>query len=172
MRKVGAGLALIWLLVGVGIEVATYLPFDPEWALLATAGFFGTTFLVGAVGAFFMAPRLARIRSWPSQLPAWSKWVGVTWAIYAVVCFGLTFMLPGVPTHCGTLGSPVCGHTYVFNNHGFLTVTDRAGFLAGVRISVRSFASVPIALLSLILVAYHLMNQYEALPSPQMAGRP
>jgi hypothetical protein len=91
-----------------------------------------------------MAPQLARIRTWPSQLPAWIKWVGVTWAVYAVVCFGLTFMLPGVPTHCGTLGSPVCGYTYVF----------------------------PIALLFVILVAYHLMNQYEALHPPQVVGRP
>jgi hypothetical protein len=48
------------------------------------------------------------------------------------------------PTHCGTLGSPVCGYTYVF----------------------------PIALLFVILVAYHLMNQYEALHPPQVVGRP
>ena len=38
------------------------------------------------------------------------------------------WMLPGVPTHCGTLGSPACAHDYVFNNHGTLIVTDRAGF--------------------------------------------
>jgi len=59
------------------------------------------------------------------------------------------------------LGFPDCGHTYVFNSHGFLTVTDRAGFLAGVRIGVRGFAGPPIAALSVILVAYQLMNRRE-----------
>jgi hypothetical protein len=38
---------------------------------------------------------------------------------------------------------------------------DRAGFLAGVRILVRVFASPPVAVLSLILVAYQLLNQRE-----------
>jgi hypothetical protein len=172
MRRAAAGLVLLWLLGGLGIEVASYLPFDPEWALLATAGLFVTTFPVGAVGAFFMAPELVRIRNWPPQLPAWIKWAGAAWALYAVVCFGLTFLLPGVPTHCGTLGSPACSHTYVFNNHGFLTVTDRAGFLAGVRTDVRSFASLPVAVLSVILVAFHLMNQHEPLHPLDVATRP
>jgi hypothetical protein len=61
-----------------------------------------------------------------------------------------------VPTHCGTLGFPACGHEYVFNNHGVLTVTDRAGFIAGVRILVRFFASPTIAVMTVILVAYRL----------------
>ena len=38
-------------------------------------------------------------------------------------------------------------------------MTDRAGFLAGVRILVRVFASPPIAVMAIILVAYQLMNQ-------------
>jgi hypothetical protein len=55
----------------------------------------------------------------------------------------------------------IAGPWVLFNNHGTLTVTDRAGFLAGVRILVRVFASPPIAVLSLILVAYQLLNQRE-----------
>ena len=162
MRRVAAGLVLLWLLAGIAIEFASYLPFDPEWTLLATAALFATTFLVGAFGAYVMAPELVRIRTWPPRVRTWIKWVGIAWALYTAVWFVSGFLLPGVPTHCGTLGSPACGHAYVFNNHGFLTVTDRAGFLAGVRISVRSFASPPIAVLALILVAYQLMKRRPA----------
>ena len=163
MRRIAAGLVLVWLLAGIAIEVATYLPFDPEWTLLATAAFFASTFLVGAFGAYFMAPELARIGNWPPPLRRWLKAVGIAWLVYTAVWLAYSiFLLPGVPTHCGTLGSPACGHGYVFNNHGFLTVTDRAGFLAGVRISARSFAGPPIAVLALILVAYRLMNRRPA----------
>jgi hypothetical protein len=159
MRTVAAGLTLVWLLTGVAIELASYLPFDPEWTDLATFALFGTSFLVGALGAFFMAPELVRLRKWPTQLRMWLKWLGIAWALYTVVWFVALWMLPGQPTHCGTIGSPACGHTYVFNNHGFLTVTDRAGYLSGVRILVRGFASPPIAVMALILVAYQLMKQ-------------
>lgn len=159
MRKVAAGLVLIWVLAGIAIEVGSYLPIDPEWTLPSTFTLFGTSFLVGAVGAFFMAPELVRIQTWPTKLPVWLRWLGIAWVVYTVAWFAALWLLPGVPTHCGTLGSPECGHSYVFNNHGILTVTDRAGFLAGVRILVRVFASPPIAVLSLILVAYQLMNQ-------------
>lgn len=160
MRKVAAVLVLVWLFAALAIEIASYLPFDPEWTVLATPAIFGSTFLIGALGAFFMAPELVRIRSWPPQLGAWIKWVGIAWGLYTVVWFvSATFFLPGVPTHCGTLGSPACGHTYVFNSHGYLTVTDRAGFLAGVRVWARLFASPPIAVLALILVAYQRMSR-------------
>lgn len=163
MRKVAAGLVLVWLLAGIAIEIASYLPFDPEWTVLATPALFASTFLVGALGAFFMAPELVRVRSWPPQLLSWIKWAGIVWGLYTLMWFvGATFLLPGVPAHCGTLGSPACGHTYVFNSHGFLTVTDRAGFLAGVRIDVRGLAGPPIAALSLILVAYQLIIRREA----------
>ena len=158
MRKVAAGLVLVWLLAGVAIELGSYLPIDPEWTLLSTATLFGTTFLVGSLGAFFMAPELVRIREWPTQLQVWLTWLGIAWLLYTVAWFAILLMLPGVPTHCGTLGSPTCGYTYVFNNHGSLTVTDRAGFLAGVRILVRGFASPPVAVLSLILIAYKLKD--------------
>ncbi len=162
MRRVAAGLVLAWLVAALAIEVASYLPFDPEWTVLATPAIFASTFLVGALGAFFMAPELVRIRSWPPRLLAWIKWVGIAWGLYTFLWFAYaTFLLPGVPTHCGTLGFPACGHTYVFNSHGFLTVTDRAGFLAGVRVDVRGLAGPPIAALSLILVAYQLMNRRE-----------
>ena len=50
----------------------------------------------------------------------------------------------GVPTRCATFGQPPCGHEYVFNNHGSLTVTDRDHFLAGVRVLVRVFAGFPV----------------------------
>ena len=77
MRKVAAGLVLVWLLAGVAIELGSYLPIDPEWTLLSTATLFGTTFLVGSLGAFFMAPELVRIREWPTQLQvahmAWDR---------------------------------------------------------------------------------------------------
>ncbi len=97
---------------------------------------------------------------------------GIAWILHTAVWFVALLMLPGEPTHCGTLGSPACGHDYVFNNHGTLTVADRAGFLAGVRVLVRAFASPPIAVLSLILVAYevrgiagnpgHLLRTHES----------
>ena len=161
MRKVATGLVLVCVLVGIAIEVGSYLPIDPEWTLLPTFTLFGASFLVGAAGAFFMAPELVRIRTWPTRLPVWFRWLGIAWVVYMVAWFAALWLLPGVPTHCGTLGSPECGHSYVFNSHGTLTVTDRAGFLAGVRILVRVFASPPIAVLSLILVAYQLMNQRE-----------
>ena len=162
MRRVAAGLVLAWLVAALAIEVASYLPFDPEWTVLATPAIFASTFLVGALGAFFMAPELVRIRSWPPRLLAWIKWVGIAWGLYTFLWFAYaTFLLPGVPTHCATLGFPDCGHAYVFNSHGFLTVTDRAGFLAVVRVDVRGLAGPPIAALSLILVAYQLMNRRE-----------
>ncbi len=158
MRNAAAGLVLVWVLAGITIEVGSYLPIDPEWTLLTTFALFGTSFLVGALGAFFMARELVRIREWPSQLRVSLRWLGIAWILYAAVWFVALLMLPGEPTHCGTLGSPACGHDYVFNNHGTLTVTDRAGFLAGVRVLVRAFASPPIGVLSLILVAYLVMR--------------
>ena len=161
MRSVAAGLALAWLLAGIAIELGSYLPIDPEWTLLTTFALFGTTFLVGSFGAFFMASELVRIREWPAQLRVWLRWLAVAWILYTAVWFVALWMLPGVPTHCGTLGSPACGHDYVFNNHGTLTVTDRAGFLTGVRLLVRVFASPPIAALSLILVAYKVTRSRE-----------
>ena len=164
MTKAAAGLALLWLLIGLGIELASYLPFDPEWTLLATFFFFGTSFLVGAVGAYFMAPALVRFRAWPKQLRLVFRWTGIAWILYTAVWFAILWSLPGSPTHCGTLGSPDCGHEYVFDNHGTLTVTDRAGFLAGVRILVRLFASPPIAVMSVILVAHQVMNRRGRAP--------
>ena len=161
MRKVATGLVLVWVLAGIAIEVGSYLPIDPEWALLPTFTLFGTSFVVGAAGAFFMAPELARIRTWPTRLPVWLRWLAIAWIVYTFAWFVALWLLPGVPTHCGTLGSPECDHTYVFNNHGTLTVTDRAGFSSGVRTLVRVFASPPIAALSLILVAYRLLSQRE-----------
>lgn len=164
MRNVAVGLVLVWALAGIAIELGTYLPVDPEWALLPTFALFGTSLLVGALGAFVTAREMVRIREWPTRLQTWLKWLGIAWVLYTVVWFVALWMLPGVPTHCGTLGSPACGHDYVFNNHGTLTVTDRTGFLAGVRILVRVFASPPIAALSLILVAYKVMNLSRPIP--------
>jgi hypothetical protein len=173
MRKVAALVVLVWLIAGLVIELASYLPFDPEWTLLATPALFATTFVVGAFGAYFMAPELVRIPRWPAQLRPWIKWLGVAWAVYTVAWFVYSVLfLPGVPTHCGTLGTPACGHEYVFNSHGFLTVTDRAGFLAGVRISVRGFAGPPVAVLALILVAYELMNRRHARTGSSGSGPP
>jgi hypothetical protein len=165
MRSVAAGLALAWLLAVIAIELGSYLPIDPEWTLLPTFALFGTSFLIGSFGAFFMASELVRIREWPAQLRVWLRWLGVAWILYTAVWFVALWMLPGVPTHCGTLGSPACGHDYVFNNHGTLTVTDRAGFLTGVRLLVRVFASPPIAALSLILVAYKVTRSREQSPT-------
>jgi len=73
---------LAWLVAALAIEVASYLPFDPEWTVLATPAIFASTFLVGALGAFFMASELVRIRSCPPRLLARIKWVGVAWGIY------------------------------------------------------------------------------------------
>ncbi len=154
MRTVAAVLALAWLAAAAAIQVISYLPFDPEWTLLPTAALFATTLLVGAIGVYFMAPELTLIRKWPAQMRRWLMWLGAAWAIYTLVWFVVLFTLPGVPTHCATPGFPACGHEYVFNNHGFLTVTDRSGFLGGVRVLVRVFASPPIAVFSLILMAY------------------
>jgi hypothetical protein len=173
VRRVAAALVLVWLIAGLAVEFASYLPFDPEWTLLTAAALFATTFVVGAFGAYFMAPELVRIGSWPPQVRLWIKWVGIVWAVYTAVWFVYgAFFIPGEPTHCGTLGSPACGHEYVFNSHGFVTVTDRAGFLAGVRIWVRAFAGPPIAVLALILVAYRLMNRRRARTSSSGLGPP
>ncbi len=154
MRTAAAVLALAWLAAAAAIQVVSYLPFDPEWTLLPTAALFATTFLVGAIGAYFMAPELTLILRWPAQMRHWFMWLGAAWAIYTLFWFVALFTVPGVPTHCATPGFPACGHAYVFNNHGFLTVTDRSGFLGAVRVLVRVFASLPIAVFSLILMAY------------------
>ncbi len=55
MRNVAAGLGLAWVFAGIAIQLVTYVPIDPEWTLLATFALFGTSFLVGAFGAFYMA---------------------------------------------------------------------------------------------------------------------
>jgi hypothetical protein len=109
-----------------------------------------------------MAPELTAIRYWPVSVLQRFKWLGVAWVIYTAIWFIALLTLPGVPTHCGTLGSPQCGHEYVFNNHGLLTVTDRAGFLAGVRILVRVFSSPTIAVMTVILVAYQVGERHIA----------
>jgi len=145
------------LLVGLVIEFATYLPFDPEWTLNATLVLFICSFFVGAAGAYSSAAALIRLRQWPRRLPRWLKWSAAGWWALTAVWFVVLVTLPGVPTHCGTLGQPPCGHEYVFNNHGSLTVTDRAHFLAGVRVLVRVFAGFPVMALTLILVAHALI---------------
>lgn len=159
MRHMAAFLAVVWIGAALVIEVGSYLPVDSEWSLLTTAALFGTSFLIGAVGAFFMAPELAAIRKWPAATRPWLRWLAAGWVIYTAIWFIVLLTLPGVPTHCGTPGSPACGHEYVFNNHGALTVTDRAGFMAGVRILVRVFASPTIAVMSVILIAYWLKDR-------------
>jgi hypothetical protein len=159
VRNLAAFLAIAWFVAAAAIEVGSYLPVDPEWSLLTTAALFGSSFLVAAVGALFMAPELSAISRWPISSLRWLRWLGVVWVIYTSIWFIALFTIPGVPTHCGTLGSPACGHEYVFNNHGSLTVTDRAGFLAGVRILVRVFASPTIAAMGPILVAYRLKGR-------------
>ena len=159
VRHLSAALAVVWFVAGAAIEVDSYLPVDPEWSILTTAALFGSSFLVAAVGAFFMAPELTGIRKWPASTLRWLRWLGVAWVIYTAIWFITLFTIPGVPTHCGTLGSPVCGHMYVFNNHGALTVTDRAGFIAGARILVRFFASPTVAVMSVILIAYRLKGR-------------
>jgi len=71
VRKVAAGLVLVWLIAGVAFELASYLPVDPEWALFPTITLFGTSFLVGAAGAFFMSPERAQLPKYPrsARLP-------------------------------------------------------------------------------------------------------
>ena len=170
MRHAAAVLAVVWIVAAAAIQVGSYLPVDPEWSLLLTAALFGTSFLVAAVGAFFMAPELTVIRTWPGSTLQWLRLLGVAWVIYTAIWFVALFNIPGVPTHCGTLGSPACGHAYVFNNHGALTVTDRAGFVAGVRILVRVFASPTIAVMSVILVAYWLKGRLPRRVAPSAVG--
>lgn len=165
MRHLSAALAVVWFVAAAAIEVGSYLPVDPEWSLLTTAALFGSSFLIGAVGAFFMAPELTAMRRWPVSTLQRLRWLGALWIIYTAIWFLALFTIPGVPTHCGTLGSPACGHEYVFNNHGSFTVTDRAGFLAGVRILVRVFASPTIAAMTVILVAYRLGQRQRRRPS-------
>jgi hypothetical protein len=165
-------LAVVWIAAAVIIEVGSYLPVDAEWSLLPTAALFGSSFLVAAVGAFLMAPELTVIRTWPASTLTWLRWLGVAWVVYTAIWFIALFTIPGVPTHCGTLGSPACGHIYVFNNHGALTVTDRAGFIAGARILVRVFASPTIAVMSVILVAYGLKDRLARLDPVSAAAGP
>jgi len=119
MRHAAAILAVVWIVVAVAIQVASYLPIDPEWSLLPTAALFGSSFLVGAVGAFFMAPELTAIRRWPVSTLQRLRWLGVVWIIYTAIWFIAGFTIPGVPTHCRTLGFPACGHEYVFNTMDF-----------------------------------------------------
>ena len=170
MRNLAAVLAIAWLVGAAIIETGSYLPVDTEWSLLPTAALFGSSFLIAAFGAFFMAPELTVIRTWPASTLRWLRWAGVAWLIYTAIWFVALFTIPGVPTHCGTLGSPPCGHTYVFNNHGVLTVTDRAGFIAGVRILVRVFASPTVAVMSIILVAYRLKGRVVRRDTPWALG--
>ncbi len=170
MRHVAAGLAVAWLVGAAVIEVGSYLPVDSEWSLLPTAALFGSSFLVAAFGAFFMAPELTVIRTWPASTLLWLRGLGAAWLIYTAIWFVVLFTIPGVPTHCGTLGSPACGHTYVFNNHGALTVTDRAGFIAGVRILVRVFASPTVAAMSIILAAYWVKGRLDRRDTPSAVG--
>jgi hypothetical protein len=172
MRRTAAGIALTWLLGASVIEVSSYLPVDPEWSLLPTAALFATTFLIGAIGAFFMAPELTLIRTWPERTLRRLKWFLAAWGLYTLIWFGALLALPGIPTHCGTPGFPSCGHEYVFDSHGFVTVTDRAGFVAGIRVLVRLFASPPIALMTIILVAYRTtpIIGEGAVPKPAIAG--
>jgi len=167
---VAAGLAVAWLVGAAVIEVGSYLPVDSEWSLLPTAALFGSSFLVAAFGAFFMAPELTVIRTWPASTLRWLRGLGAAWLIYTAIWFVVLFTIPGVPTHCGTLGSPACGHTYVFNNHGALTVTDRAGFIAGVRILVRVFASPTVAAMSIILAAYWVKGRLDRRDTPLAVG--
>lgn len=169
MRHVVAGLAVAWLVGAAVIEAGSYLPVDSEWSLLPTAALFVSSF-VAAFGAFFMAPKLTVIRTWPASTLRSLRGLGVAWLIYTAIWFVALFTIPGVPTHCGTLGSPACGHTYVFNNHGALTVTDRAGFIAGVRILVRVFASPTVAAMSIIVAAYWVKGRLVRRGTPPPVG--
>ncbi len=170
VRHLAAVLAIAWLVAAAIIEVGSYLSVETEWSLLPTAVLFGSTFLIAAFGAFFMAPELTVIRTWPASTRRWLRWGGAAWVVYTAIWFVALFTIPGVPTHCGTLGSPACGHTYVFNNHGALTVTDRAGFIAGGRILVRVFASPTVAVMSIILVAYWLKGRLVRRDAPSSPG--
>jgi len=170
VRHLAAVLAGAWLAAAAVIEIGSYLPVDTEWSLLPTAGLFGSSFLVAAFGAFCMAPELTVMRTWPTSTLRWLRWLELAWVIYTAIWFIALFTIPGVPTHCGTLGSPACGHTHVFNNHGALTVADRAGFIAGVRILVRVFASPTVAVMSVILVAYCLKGRLARRDAPSAAG--
>ena len=167
MRHVAAVLAVVWLVGALVIEIGSFLPFDPEWSLLPTAALFGSSFLIAGVGTFAMAPALILIRKWPAPVLRRLRWFGLAWVIYTLIWFIALFTLPGIPTHCGTPCSPACAHEYVFNNHGMLTVTTRDGFVGGVRILVRVFASPSIAGLSVILLAYRL--RARTIPSGRIA---
>jgi hypothetical protein len=145
------------LLIALVIELASYLPFDPEWTLNATLALFICSFFVGAAGGYSAAAALIRLRQWPGRIPSLLKWSAMGWSALTALWFVALWTLPGVPTHCATFGQPPCGHEYVFNNHGSLTVTDRSHFLAGVRILVRVFAGLPIMFLTLILVGHALI---------------
>jgi hypothetical protein len=145
------------IVVAVVIDVASYLPFDPEWTLNATVALFLATFVIGSVGAYIAAPALIRLKQWPTRLPGWFKWLAIAWLALTALWFLILLTLPGVPTHCGTLGQPPCGHEYAFNDHGEFIATDRAHFLNGVRILVRVFAAFPVTAFALVLVAYSLM---------------
>ena len=160
VSKAVAGVVLAWVIAGLVLEIASYLPFDPEWTLLATFALFGTTFFVGALGAFFMAPALTRFREWPAPVRSLLRWAGLVWLLYTAIWFVLVLTSPGQPVHCGTLGAEEWCHGYVFDNHGSLTATNRPGFLAGARVVVRLYASPPIALLSVILVAYRQLGKF------------
>ena len=144
---------LLGLVFGLTIEIASYLPFDPEWTLDATFPLFVSGFVIGAAGFYVWAPALIRFRQWPALLPKWVRWVAIAGVAVTAFWFVVLLTLPGVPTHCGTIGQPACGHEYVFNNHGSLIVTDRAHFLAGVRVLVRVFAAYPVIVFASMLVA-------------------
>ena len=36
---------------------------------------------------FFIASELVRIRTWPTQLPVWLRWLGIAWVVYTVAWF-------------------------------------------------------------------------------------
>src|ERR1700674_3530740 len=98
MRRAAAVLAVVWILAAAAIEVGSYLPVDPEWSLLTTATLFGSSFLIAAVGAFFMAPELTAMRRWPVSTLQRLRWLGVLWVIYTAIWFLALFTIPGVPT--------------------------------------------------------------------------
>jgi len=98
VRHLAAALAVVWFVAAAAIEVGSYLPVDPQWSLLTTAALFGSSFLIAAVGAFFMAPELTAIRRWPVSTLHWLKWLGVAWAIYTAIWFIALFTIPGGPT--------------------------------------------------------------------------
>jgi hypothetical protein len=149
--------SVLGLLVAVAIQLASYLPFDPEWTIDATAVLFAATFVILSAGAYVSAAALIRLRQWPSVLPVWLKCLGIGWLALTAFWFIDLMTLPGVPTHCGTLGQPVCGYEYAFNNHGSFLATDRLHFLEGVRVLVRVFASFPVMAFTVVLAAYWLI---------------